>query len=156
MTGGDPYEPLWARSLAHQPQPEHDVVDPAPDEAEEVLPQPAARQPVGRRVIAIGVVAAIATVWLATALPGNGWATFDDVPSYWEEVPMTCDTMRIERDEGAVEWFRCHAVGGGALPPGDYRSPDARWTSDITGRDARANEIEITADGEVTGWATYP
>jgi hypothetical protein len=68
---------------------------------------------------------------------------------------MTCETVRLEQGERALEWFRCRALDGGTLPPGLYRSPQSQWTSDITRRDAVANEMEISPEGVLTGWAAY-
>jgi hypothetical protein len=154
MTGGDQREPLWASSLADQPRREEEPLRVrAPVEPQE-RPEP---PPVthGRPLIVLGALAAVTMVSLAIALAGDPWMTVEELPSAWGDVPMTCETMRLEQDERALEWFRCFAVGGGALPPGVYRSPVSQWTSDVTRRDAVVNEIEITPDGELTGWAAY-
>jgi hypothetical protein len=124
------------------------------DEPEASAPRANAQQPVRRRAVALGVLAAIVMVALAAALPGRGFQRVV-VPSYWDDVTTSCDTARFEHGKGALELFRCHAVDGGRLPPGVYRSPNAQWRSDITRREARANEIEISPDGELTGWAMY-
>lgn len=156
MTGGDRQEPLWASSLARQSERLDDVVVRWEREEPEVsAPGADGQQPVRWRVVAVGVLAVVVAVALAAALPGGGSVTVEDVPSYWGDVTMTCRTTRLEQDDRAVELFRCHAVAGGTLRSGDYRSPEARWSSDITGREARANEIQISPDGELTGWAAY-
>ena len=158
MTGTDQPEPLWASSLADQTRPDYDdvIVRVLEEEAEEAPPAPAGdQQPLGRRPLVIGIVAATAAFVLAIALEREGSMTIAEVPSYWEDVPMTCHTVRLEEDERAIEMFRCRAVGGRSLPPGLYRTPDARWMSDITRRAARASQIRISPDGDVTGWATY-
>ena len=179
MTGGDPPKSLWAGSKDDVPRPapdepkaQHESLwagSPAQqrhrlddvvarwERDETPAPPPRrshARQPVAPRT-ALGALAAIVVVALAIALPARDSLAVEDVASYWEDVPMTCHTARFEQGERALELFRCHAVGGGALPPGVYRSPDARWTSDITRRDAQANQMEISPGGELAGWAAY-
>jgi hypothetical protein len=155
MTGGDKREPLWASSLADQPRPTSEAVHPEPDETQEVPLRSDAEQLVGRRAVAVGGLAATILVVLAIVAADRGSLMFEDVPSSWGDVEMTCRTARFEQDDRALEVFRCHAVRGGTLPPGVYRAPDAQWTSDLTRRDARANAIEISPDGELTGWAVY-
>jgi hypothetical protein len=155
MTGGDKREPLWASSLADEPQRTCDAVSPEPDETQEVPPRPIAEPRFRPRALAFGGLAVTAMVVLAMLAADRGSFEFEDVPSFWEDIEMTCRTARFERDGRALEVFRCQAVRGGTLPPGIYRSPDAQWTSDLTRRDARANAIEISPDGELTGWATY-
>jgi hypothetical protein len=155
MTAGDKREPLWASSLADQPQRTCDAVPPEPDEAQEAPPRPIAEPRVGPRAVAFGGLAVTVMVVLAMLAADRGSFKVEDVPSFWEDIEMTCRTARLERDDRALEVFSCQAVRGGTLPPGIYRSPDAQWTSDLTRRDARANAIEISPDGELTGWATY-
>ncbi len=158
MTGhdGDKREPLWASSLAERPRPADDDVRPLEARADPAS-QPQAPTGIGRRRAALGVVALVTVIVaaLAAALPGRGSWSLQDVPSFWGAVQMTCHTLRLERDDHSVELFRCRATGGGTLPPGLYRSPVDTWTSDITRRDALANEIRITPDGELRGWAAY-
>ena len=101
------------------------------------------------------MLAVVIVLALVTALSARGSLLVDDLPSAWGDVPMNCDTTRIERQERAVELFRCRALGGRGLPPGVYRSPESQWTSDVTRRDARASVVRITPDGEVTGWGLY-
>lgn len=160
MTGGDGRKPLWADSLADQPRADYDdvVIRVLEDEPEEdVRPAPARREraPERRRVPRWAVVAAAVMLLLAVAFEGRGSITIEDAPSYWGDVPMRCDTVRLAAGDEAVEQFTCRAVGGRSLPPGLYRSPDARWNSDLTGQRARQSRIRISPDGEVTGWATY-
>lgn len=160
MTGGDGRKPLWASGLADQPRADFDdvVVRVVEDEPEEdARPQPPRpERPPGRgRVPAWVAIPAVVVFGLAIAFEGRGSMRIDEVPSFWGDVPMTCDTVRLARGDRAVERFTCRAVGDGRLPPGLYRSPDARWSSDFTGRPARSSRIRISRDGEVTGWATY-
>ena len=156
MTGGDQREPLWASSLADQPRREAEPARVrAPADSQERPAPSITREREGRPLVALGALAAVTIVALAIALAGDKWMTVEDLPSAWGDVPMTCETMRLEQGDRALEWFRCYAVGGGALPPGVYRSPVSQWTSDVTRRDAVVNEIEIAPDGELTGWAAY-
>jgi len=154
---GAKHESLWARSRGHEPPGLDDVIVRWEREEPEASAPGADGQPVRRRALAVaaGVIAAIAVVALTAALPGRGFPSVVDVPSYWGDVTMSCRTARFEQGERALELFRCHAVDGGRLPPGVYRTPDARWTSDITRREARASGIEISRDGRLTGWAAY-
>ena len=161
MSGDDRREPLWASSLADRRPVDHDDVivrvTVVADE-EDVAGAPGAEPPPRQRrrpPFAGAIVGAMAAVAVVLALlDGDGW-TFGDVPSYWERVPMTCETLRVERDDGAGEWFSCRAIGGGRLPPGLYLTPDSQWRSDITGRPARRSRIRISRDGELEGWAAY-
>jgi hypothetical protein len=156
MTGGDQRKSLWADPLADEPERESDVVARVlPDDPEPSPPRAHPRKSVRPRAFALGMLGAIVVVALATAQAGGGSLAVDDVPSAWNEVPMTCKTARFEQGRRALELFRCHALGGGTLPPGVYRSPDSLWTSDITRRDARANVMEISPEGELRGWAAY-
>ena len=150
-----PREPLWATSLAQQPVPEAEWPLPEPEDIEEVPPRSDVRRPAHTRVLAVGALVAVAVGALTAVLAGGSSLKLVEVPSYWGDVPMTCETMRVEQVGRAFEWFLCRAVAGCRLPPGVYRSPDARWTSDLTGRPAYVNEIEISPYGEVTGWAAY-
>lgn len=113
------------------------------------------RGPRRRLPLVLGTVATLAVGAVALAQDGSGSLTFEEVPSGWEDVPMTCDTMRIERGNRAIERFRCRALGGRPLPVGVFRPPGSTWTSDITRRPARDSRIEISEDGDVVGWAIY-
>jgi hypothetical protein len=156
MTGGDQREPLWASSLADQPRPDYDdVTVRVLEEPDETASPPGDRQGAPRWKLMVGALPAIAIVALAIALEDGGALTIAEVPSYWGDAPMTCDTVRFEQGERAVEWFSCRALAGRRLPPGLYRSPDSQWTSDITRLDARQNVIRISPEGKVVGWATY-
>lgn len=157
MSRGDPPEPLWAYSLAEQPRPdviarvvEEEPVDtPAP-------PRPAgAPRPARASGLVMGTLAAIAVAAVAFAVRDGGEWTVADVGSYWGDVPMICETTRLEQGEKAIEWFECRAVSGGVLPPGLYESPESQWTSDLTRKDAQESRIEISRDGRVVGWAKY-
>ena len=153
-------EPLWASSLADQPRPDDDVIarvveEPEDDDPPASVRQPRERPPAGRRALAVGAVAAVGIGVLATALEGRGAMLIETVPSGWGDVPMSCDTVRIEQGDRAVERFRCRAVGGRPLPAGSYHSPESQWTSDITRRNARRSHVVISDDGDVEGWATY-
>lgn len=158
MTGADPGGPLWASSLADQPRPDYDdVIVRVLEEPEEAGPTaPRERQPpAGRRTLLVGVLAWLGAVSLVIALERPGPLTIADVPSGWFDIPMTCHTVRLEREDGAEELFNCRALGGRRLPPGLYRSPRSQWTSDITRRDAKESRIRISPDGELVGWARY-
>ena len=151
-------EPLWASSLADQP-PRYDDVsvsweleeEPKAPKAPKPPKEPRDRRLLPGLLIVLGVVFAFALA----ALTDGGTLAVDDLPSGWGDTPMICKTARIQDGGAAFEMFRCHAVGGGVLPPGVYRSPESQWTSDFTRRDARASEIRIGTDGEVHGWAAY-
>ena len=155
---GDQKEPLWADSLADQPRPDYDViVRVLEEEPEDEAPPPPPREPREppgpRRILAaLGLLLVVAVL---IAREGDGALTIADVPSGWGDVPMSCDTVRLERDERAVEHFTCRAIGGRPLPAGTYRSPESQWTSDISRRDADSSHVKISKDGEVVGWATY-
>lgn len=156
MTSGDDRPaPLWASSLAHQARREEAVAPPAAEDAMATAVHREIQLPVGQRAVALFLLAAVTVVALAASLAGHNSMSVEDVPSYWGDVRMTCHTARFERDERALELFRCHAIGGGTLPPGVYASPDSIWTSDITRRNARLNAMRISPDGELTGWAAY-
>ena len=92
---------------------------------------------------------------LLIALEGEGSLVIEDVPSGWGDVPMICDTERLQDGVRAVERFWCRAVGGRELPTGTFRSPGSQWRSDITRAPARRSLVRISPDGEVEGWATY-
>ena len=154
---------LWADPQPEESQQHSDVVarvvpeepDPPPRRDREPR-QPRERQPTRLRpaTVAIGAFIAIVIVGLAASQAGGSFAV-EDVPSAWDDTPMICKTVRLEEGPRAIELFRCRAVAGPALPPGVYRAPDSRWTSDITRVPARANGMEIARDGELIGWATY-
>ena len=158
-----PPEPLWASSLKDQPR--HDDVTvhvvreepgaPAPRPRRPAPDAPAGDAPFALRGIVLGTLAAVVVIALATLLADRGSLIVKDVPSSWGDVSMTCKTTRLEQDGHAFELFNCHADRGGTLPPGVYRSPESQWTSDLTRRDARANVIRITPDGQLYGWAAY-
>jgi hypothetical protein len=165
-TEDDRPEPLWASSLADQPRRDADRVRPVIEDATVTVhrePQPARPRPARparqatamHRGIAIGLLASLAVVVLAISLPSRGSLSITDVPSFWGDVRMTCHTVHLADGARAFELFRCHAVGGGTLPPGVYRSPTDQWTSDITHRDAQIDEMRISPDGVLTGWAAY-
>lgn len=160
MSGGDRREPLWASSLADQQSAGYDdVVVRVLEEPEDELPKSPPRPPGGaprdRRSLVAASIVAVVVFGVAIALEGRGSLTIADVPSGWGDVPLTCDTVRIEQGDRAVEHFRCRAIGGRPLPAGLYESPGSQWTSDITRRPARRSRIRISRDGLVTGWATY-
>ena len=158
---------LWADYQEEEPQPGADRArvlwsghEDEPEVADEAVREPAppsdiVTQPLRPAAVAFGAIAAIFVVALATTLPGRGTLAVGEVPSYWERIPMRCETARIQQPDRAIELFRCRALAGGRLPPGVYRSPGSQWTSDITRRDARANVIRIGPDGELRGWAIY-
>ena len=127
------------------------------EEEPEDVPAPPRRerQPRRRLPLVLGLVAALAVGAVAIAQDGTGALMFEEVPSGWEDVPMTCDTMRIEQGERAIERFRCRALGGRGLPSGVFGPPESNWNSDITRRPARDARIEISKDGDVVGWAAY-
>lgn len=151
MNRRQPYRPLWA-DPPPDPQPRLDVVvhRVVEEDDEIVAPARSARPRPWAAIAALILVAAtLAVVRDRDAL------IIETVPSGWEDIVMRCDTLRLQSAEGAVEAFHCRAVGGGVLPPGVYSSPDARWTSDITLRDARASLITISPEGELRGRAIY-
>lgn len=156
MTSGvdDRREPLWAASLAQQPRPSDDAVGPTAKDAEPTPPRDV-REPVKRPAVAVVAVGALIAVALIAALPRDGSLSVENVSSAWGHVLMRCHTARVEQDERVLEVFNCHAVDGGNLPPGVYRSPAVTWTSDIDRRDARASDIRISPDGDLVGWAVY-
>ena len=158
MTGGDPGGPLWASSLADRPRSDYDdVIVRVLEEPEKETPAPPARepQPGRRRTLVLGVLGWLGVVSLVIALERPGPLTITEVPSGWFDIPMTCHTVRLEREDSAVELFNCRALGGRRLPPGLYRSPKSQWTSDITRRDAKESRIRISPDGELVGSARY-
>ena len=140
----EPYEPLWAESLRRtgSPRPE------AP-----AKPKPPSF-PAGP---ALAIVALVAfAVLLGVIVSGqSSRVTIADLPSYWENVEMTCATVRIEEDDRTFEFFRCNAEGAGQLPPGAYRPPETNWRSDFDRRRATDHAIRISPTGEVRGWALY-
>lgn len=155
MSRRDRPEPLWASSLADQRQPHDDVIvrvlEEEPEErGERPAPPPKERRPAR---LAPGLLAALPLAALVIALEGDGPAI--DLPSYWGDVPMTCKTLRLERNGRAGEWFGCRALAGGRLPAGLYTPPESNWRSDVTRRSASDSRIRITRDGEVRGWALY-
>jgi hypothetical protein len=157
MADGEQRRSLWADPPPDERPPDV-VARVLPDEPEEpptAPPEAPARQPVRPRALAIGAVAALVIVVIASAISARGSLVVEDVPSSWGDVPMTCKTARFEEGGLAVELFRCHAVGDGKLPAGIYQSPDSLWTSDITRVDARANAMVISRNGQLKGWAAY-
>jgi hypothetical protein len=161
-----PPEPLWASSLKDQPRHDDVTVHVVREEPEAATPRlrrpaeperkaPSGDAPFALRGIVLGTLAAVVVIALVTLLADRGSLTVKDVPSSWGDVSMTCKTTRLEQDGHAFELFNCHADRGGTLPPGVYRSPESQWTSDLTRRDARANAIRITPDGQLYGWAVY-
>ena len=177
MTGGEPRKPLWADSLAQRPrqsdvnvswtldEPEDADQQPAPEqpqhepqaERQPVTWMPVERQPVAQWAFGIAIALLVLCFMVAavTKLPRLDSLTVEEVPSYWGTITMTCHTVLLEDDGRAFERFRCRAIDGGVLPPGLYRSPEDQWTSDITRRQARTNEIRISENGELVGWAEY-
>jgi hypothetical protein len=148
---------LWADPQPDESGPPSDVVARVVPEEPEPAAAPAAAedaapQPVRPGALAIGVLVSLAIIALASS---RGSLEFKDVPSYWDQTPMTCQTTRIEQGARSFELFNCHALGSGVLPPGIYQSPDSLWNSDITRREALANGMEISPDGTLTGWAAY-
>ena len=140
----EPYEPLWASGLRRAPEPE-----PEP-------PAPAPAPPFPARFAAVAVALTAAAILLAGTLgTRTGEVTIADLPSEWGDIRMTCATTRIEGEGGALELFRCEAVGGGGLPPGLYRSPETIWQSDFDHRAALDHQILISPSGRLTGRAIY-
>jgi hypothetical protein len=150
-------KPLWAGWKEEEPQDDFaDVivrVFEEEDEPVEAPPPPAA--PPQPRSPWLALPVTLAVVGLALLLAPSGSWQIADVPSGWGDVPMTCDTLRIEKGDQAAEFFSCRALGGRPLPPGLYESPESQWTSDITRRDARESRIRIPRDGRLSGWAVY-
>jgi hypothetical protein len=155
--GGEQRRSLWADPEPDEPVAHPDVVTRVLDDEPEAPPPrpPKERRKVSPRAWIIGAIAAVVIVALASAMADHGKITVTDVPSSWDTTAMTCDTTRIERGARAFEIFRCHALGGGTLPPGIYTAPGSRWNSDIDRRAAVINAMEISRDGQLTGWAVY-
>jgi hypothetical protein len=156
----DPRRPLWASGLADEPRSGYDdvVVRVLEEEPEEAPPQPQREEPAPdrkRRSLVPALLGVLAFVAVVIALEGRGPLTIADVPSYWGDVPMTCDTIRVEDGDRAIEYFQCRALGGRRLPPGLYSSPESQWRSDLTRQAADQSRIRISRDGEVVGWARY-
>ena len=129
------------------------VLEEEPDEVPAPTREPSPRR--SRRPLALGVLAALGLGALVIVQEGGGRLISEEVPSYWGEVPMTCDTLRMEQGGRAIERFKCRALGGRALPSGLFEPPDSAWASDITGRESKDSRIRISPDGEVEGWAIY-
>jgi hypothetical protein len=140
--------PLWSGRLAQPREDAYDDVFAPPPEPEE----PPRRD--RRLAVATGILAVVAIVLLIVA-SNLGTSQLRELASSWSGEPMRCTTARFERGDHAFELFACHAVAGGELPPGVYRTPETQWTSDLTRRDAFANVIEISPRGELSGWALY-
>ena len=156
MSGGDRYEPLWADSLADQPRP--DVIARVVEDEDDAPPPPPRPEdgPPGHlRALAFAALPLLAVMAVLLARESGGSLTVEDVPSFWNDIPMTCHTVRLEQDARAVEWFQCRALGGGSLPPGLYESVDSRWRSDLTRERARSSRIRIAPDGKLVGRASY-
>jgi hypothetical protein len=105
-----------------------------------------------RPAVVVAGVAAIGTAWL---LSDGGDVRIADVPSYWDDVIMTCRTTRVEQGAHTFETFACHSDGATDPPPGRYDEDNTVWYSDIDRRRAKAHRIVITRSGSVTGWAAY-
>ena len=140
----EPYEPLWAESLRREPSPKPEA--PAKPKPPSFPARPA---------LAIVALVAFAVLLGVIVSAHSSRVTFADLPSYWENVEMTCATVRSEEDDRTLEIFRCHAQGAGQLPPGDYRPPETNWNSDFDRRRATDHAIRISPTGEVYGWALY-
>jgi len=140
----EPYEPLWAESLRR-------TGSPRPEAPAKPTPPSFPAGP------ALAIVALVAfAVLLGVIVSGqSSRVTIADLPSYWENVEMTCATVRIEEDDRTFEFFRCNAEGAGQLPPGAYRPPETNWRSDFDRRRATDHAIRISPTGEVRGWALY-
>jgi hypothetical protein len=156
MTDGDRREPLWASSLADQPQREPDVFvrwerdepEPPPPRAE------VARRPAGVWAWLAAAAALLLAAAVVSALTRGGSVAVVTVPSYWDDIPMTCRTARVAHGPRGIELFECRAPSG-ELPPGVYRSPDSQWSSDLTRQRALVDGIVISDDGVARGWAVY-
>jgi hypothetical protein len=109
----------------------------------------------------------VATVLCLAAMAGVGWIVSGGlgreahvvtagVPSYWEQIPLTCETSRIEAGSRTLEWFTCrHEPGTGRPAPGRYDERDTSWYSDVDRRRARIHDIVVARSGVVRGWAGY-
>jgi hypothetical protein len=155
MTPRGDHRSLWADPLPDEP--EAGSGDTARWEAEEDEPQPTepriAKERPGR--VGVAVLAVVVATALLAVLTDRGAPSVQAVPSAWDDIPMRCETLRLERAGSALEAFSCRATGAGRLPPGVYRTPASQWTSDLTRRDARHNEMRIDRDGRLVGWAVY-
>jgi hypothetical protein len=97
-------------------------------------------------------------VALAVGIAGLGRAEAMqtlDVPSYWDQVALSCHTSKVLADGLDLETFRCRPRGGARPPAGRYTDATTTWYSDIDRRRARRHDIRISPSGTVTGWATY-
>lgn len=159
MAMAKPYRSLWVDPEPDEPDPHTDVTvrwTVESDDEEPPAPDPHTSVPARSPLFAIAVVAAVATVALLSLAAPGGSLIAKTVPSAWEDIPMSCKTVRVERAPQAVEAFRCHATGGDEdLPPGRYVTPDANWTSDLTRQEARYSVMEISPGGVLRGIAAY-
>ena len=140
----EPYEPLWAESLRRE-------ASPRPEAAAKPKPPSFPARP----VLAIVALVVFAVLLGVIVSDDSSRVTFDDLPSYWGSVEMTCATLRIEEDDRTLEFFRCNAQGDGQLPPGAYRPPETNWNSDFDRRRATDHVIRISPTGKLVGWALY-
>jgi hypothetical protein len=140
----EPYEPLWAESLRR-------AASPKPEAAAKPKPPSFPARP------ALAIVAVVVSAVLLGVIVSDDSSrvTFANLPSYWENVEMTCATVRIEEDDRTIEIFRCKAQDAGQLPPGTYRPPETNWNSDFDRRRATDLTIRISPTGVVVGWALY-
>lgn len=143
---------LWADSPAEQPGDAYLDIFRERDAAPPVAPPSDER---ATRALFLGMGCLTAVLLIALNLADRGSFTVARTPSAWGDIPMTCEAVRVQRQGAAIELFSCRAVDAGRLPPGLYRSPQSRWTSDITRRDAFANMIRIAPGGRMNGWAVY-
>ena len=149
-------KPLWADLPPDEPDPYADVSVQWTVEAEEE-PEPsqaAVHEPSRRRGIVLSAAVLGAALLVAMAMPAGSFSV-ETVASGWGDIPMRCETARLDEGPRAVEAFRCRATDGSRLPPGRYELDHADWTSDITREPARASVVEISGDGELSGVATY-
>jgi hypothetical protein len=159
-------EPLWASSLATQPRPDDVTVHVVERERDEKPPRrrpegprpqepgrPPRQAPARRRQIAAGV--ALLAVLAAVLAASTGRASIADLSSSWDDISMTCRTLRMEDGPRALEVFSCRSDDGRRLPTGTYASPRTVWQSDVDRREAVATRIRITPGGDLTGWALY-
>ena len=140
----EPYKPLWAERLRRD-------ASPKPEAAAKPTPASFRARP------ALVVTALVMVGVLLGVIVGDdpSRVTFAELPSYWENVEMTCATVRVGEDGRALEYFLCKAQGAGRLPPGDYRPPETDWRSDFDRRRATDHAIRISPNGVVLGWARY-
>ncbi len=156
MTRRQRYKPLWADLPPDEPDPYADVTSRwTYDQDEPESADPAPQEPGRGRAIGLAAASLVAGVLVVLAMTTGSAFSVQTVPSGWGDIPMRCETVRVDDGDHALETFSCRATDSSRLPPGRYESPDSQWTSDITREDARASVVEISGDGKLSGVAVF-